>query len=289
MNGLMFRYTHRVPDVSKVIGALVAEMVIDRAEDIENDHIAFRTLGLPHLGVACLERIFLHYGYRRMDRYEFPEKKLAAYWYAPPADHFPRIFISELKVESLSQEAKNIILRYAGKVDRDPLATVDLDDASAVDAFLHASLWEVPHYWEYMALLQESEYAAWVIYNRYYLNHFTISVHNLRPGYDTIPDFNFFLERHGFKLNDAGGKFKMSADGLLWQSSTVSELVEARFADGDIHGIAGSYVEFAERKVLPAYEGLAPALIGRQHRREGFEAANANKIFESTYTSQLLK
>ena len=25
------------------------------------------------------------------------------------------------------------------------------------------------------------------------------------------------------------------------------------------------------------------------HRREGFEAANADKIFESTYTSQLLK
>ena len=35
-------------------------------------------------------------------------------------------------------------------------------------------------------LAEESEYAAWVIYNRYYLNHFTVSVHNLEDGYNTI-------------------------------------------------------------------------------------------------------
>ena len=50
------------------------------------------------------------------------------------------------------------------------------------------------------------EYAAWVIYNRYYLNHYTISVHNLQNGYGTIQEFNAFLERIGIKLNDAGGK-----------------------------------------------------------------------------------
>ena len=35
----------------------------------------------PNLGIQSLEKIFLHYGYRRMDHY-FPLQKLDAYWYA---------------------------------------------------------------------------------------------------------------------------------------------------------------------------------------------------------------
>ncbi len=56
---------------------------------------------------------------------------------------------------------------------------LDLDDAAAVVAFLHAPLWRTPTWADYIRLRDESEFAAWVIYNRYYLNHFTISVHNL--------------------------------------------------------------------------------------------------------------
>ena len=130
------------------------------------------------------------------------------------------------------------------------------------------------------------EYAAWVIYNRYYLNHFTISVHNLPEGYNTIAGFNDFLERHGFTLNSAGGRIKQSPDGLLLQSATVAGRIEALFAGGENKMIAGSYVEFAERKVLPEYAGMSSDTLGRQHRREGFEARNADKIFESTYRSQ---
>ena len=59
------------------------------------------------------------------------------------------------------------------------------------------------------------------------------------------------------------------------QSSTVAEMINAPFAfqDGSrgLKEIAGSYVEFAERI----------------NGREGFEVGNADKIFESTFTSQL--
>jgi hypothetical protein len=51
--------------------------------------------------------------------------------------------------------------------------------------------------------------------------------------------------------------------------------------------IPGSYVEFAERKVLPQFQHLPVSQIRREHRREGFEAGNADKIFESTYKSQV--
>jgi len=74
-----------------------------------NDHIAFRTLRVPHLGIASFEKIFLHHGYQKKDYYYFEGKKLNAYWYAPPSAAYPRIFISELIVDELSVQAQQII------------------------------------------------------------------------------------------------------------------------------------------------------------------------------------
>lgn len=289
LKGLMDRYMERVPDVKKILEAMMREGAISAPEDIENDHIAFRTMGVPHLGIHSFEKIFLHYGYLKKDYYFFPEKKLNAYWYAPPEPKYPRIFVSELAVDMLSKQSQDIITRYTGEVGADPVDALDLDDAKQTDAFLHSSLWRIPSLADYQALAAESEYAAWVIYNRYYLNHFTISVHHLKEGYNTVSDFNRFLERNGLKLNDAGGKIKISRDGLLLQSATVAGMVEAVFAGGERISIAGSYVEFAERKPLDAYAGLSPHEITRERRREGFETANADKIFESTYSAQTTK
>ena len=286
MNGLMNRYQERVPDVKGILDAMVSEGIIANSEDIENDHIAFRTLGVPHLGIASFEKIFLHYGYEKRDYYNFEGKKLDAYWFSPPEPHHPRIFVSELRVGDLSEEARRIIHSYTQEVTSDPVDSLDLDNGEAVDAFLHQPLWRTPTLSDYRTLLKESEYAAWVIYNRYYLNHFTISVHNLPEGYATVAEFNAFLEKHGFKLNDSGGKVKESPDGGLLQSSTVAQMMEAEFAGGDTYPISGSYVEFAERRVLPDFANLPPDQIQRQHRRDGFEAGNADKIFESTYTTQ---
>ena len=286
LDGLIRRYKERVPDVALIMNAMIAEGIIQTEKDIENDHIAFRTLGVLHLGVGSLEKIFLHYGYIKRDYYFFPEKKLNAWWYAPPVPGLPRIFISELRVGDLSAGAQQIIHRYTERIQADPVDSLDLNDSVAVDEYLHSSSWDLPELADYETLAQESEYAAWAIYNRYYLNHFTLSVHNLPKGYDTLEAFNAFLERHGIVLNDAGGKIKRSPDGDLLQSSTVAGMVEAAFAGGAHKRIPGSYVEFAERRVLAPYRHLPEDQITSAHRREGFEAANANKIFESTYMEQ---
>jgi hypothetical protein len=290
LDGLMARYRAHVPDVPRLVSALQREGVIGSEDDIENDHIAFRTLGVPHLGIASLEQVFLHHGYARRDRYDFPQKKVTAHWYAPPADSFPRVFISELRVGELSPEARRVVHSYTDGVTGDPVRALDLDDATQVVAFLHAPLWRTPTWADYARLRDESEFAAWVIYNRYYLNHFTLAVHHFPPGLDTVEGFNRFLEAHGFTLNDSGGKAKVSADGKLVQSSTVAVMVEAAFDDGrggvERHPIPGSYVEFAERRVLDAFAHLEPGQVRREHRREGFEAASADRIFESTFTSQ---
>lgn len=49
---------------------------------------------------------------------------------------------------------------------------------------------------------------------------------------------------------------QVSPDGLLLQSSTVSDTERYTFAGGEEKDIAGSYVEFAERRsVLPVGAG----------------------------------
>lgn len=289
MGMLMIRYADRVPDVKKVINDLIRENVIQSENDISNDHIAFRTMGVEYLGIASLEKIFMHYGYTKKDHYSFEGKKLDAYWYAPPSPEFPRIFISELRVKDLSSLAQQIIYSYTNEVKSDPVDALDMNDPVEVGNFLHTSLWRIPTKSDYLSLLNESEYAAWVIYNRYYLNHYTISVHYLKDGFNTLEAFNDFLERNGIKLNDAGGKIKVSPDGLLLQSSTVAQVIEASFAGDEKYTIAGSYVEFAERKVLPQFATIPREERKREHLREGFEANNADKIFESTFTSQINK
>jgi hypothetical protein len=289
MEGLMKQYSERVPDVERIIAGMLSTGIIKDRSEIENDHIAFRTIGVPLLGIQSLEKIFCHYGYEKKDYFRFEGKKLDAYWFAPPSPKFPRIFISELKVEELSQEAQSIILSYTNEVKADPLDTIDLDDPHAVAAFLHTPLWRLPKLSDYGRLLQESEYASWVIYNRYYLNHYTISVHQLKEGYNTLDQFNQFLESIGIQLNDAGGKTKVSGDGLLLQSSTVAQIITATFDNNESYDIAGSYVEFAERRVLPAFENMPKTSLQREHYRDGFETSNADKIFESTFTDQVLK
>jgi hypothetical protein len=98
--------------------------------------------------------------------------------------------------------------------------------------------------------------------------------------------FNDLLKDAGIALNNAGGEIKVSKDGLLRQSSTVAHTVESSFEGGDSHAIAGSYVEFAERLVLPQFADLSEENLTNVHRREGFEAGNADKIFESTFSHQ---
>lgn len=291
LHGLMQRYSQRVPEVGRVVECMIDEGIIDHPSQIENDHIAFRTLGVAHLGIASLEKIFLHHGYQRRDAFRFDQKKLNAFWYSPPDPIYPRVFLSELCVDELSPAVQATIRSYTSQITADPVDRLDLHDGSQVDHFLHSPLWKVPSLADFRQLASESEYAAWVIYNRYYLNHFAISVHCLPNGYRTIDQFNEFLRRHHFSLNDAGGVVKISRDGLLKQSSTVAEMVEATFRSQDgkpvIHQIAGSYIEFAERLPLPGcVEQASQALRSRDQRRDGFEVSNADKIFESTYSGQ---
>jgi hypothetical protein len=287
LDGLFFTYKERVPYVSKITRAMIKQNLVSSQSQILNDRIAFRTLGVNHLGVKSFEKIFLHYGYKKRDFFRFDKKKLKASWYSPPEYNLPRIFISELCVDELSKKSQEIINSYVNVVKMDPVNDINLNDVSEVVSFFRSPLWKLPSLKDYKFLLNESEYASWVIYNRYYLNHYTISVHELPEGYRTLEKFNKFLMNLGVKLNDSGGLIKISKDGLLKQSSTIANKVLAKFKNNEKSYIAGSYVEFAERKVLPEYSHLKE--IKDFHRRDGFETGNADLIFESTFSDQVNK
>src|SRR6056300_25291 len=289
LEGLFSTYAEHVPDVNWITNAMIDAGYIGKQEDILNDHIAFRTMGVQHLGIQSLEKIFLHFGYKREDFYRFEKKKLNAYWYSPPSEEYPRVFISELCVDELSEKAQTIIHEYTNSVNYDPVNKLNLENSDDVVSFFSTPLWEIPTWSDYQFLLNESEYAAWVIYNRYYLNHYTISVHALPEPFNQLEAFNAFLKEIGIQLNTSGGEIKTSGDQLLRQTSSVANTVRASFADQKSKVIAGSYVEFAERSPLPEFADLPAAELRREHRREGFETANADRIFESTFTSQLKK
>ncbi len=285
MDALFTPYKKSVTDVEKIVNSLISNQIIKSEEEIVNDHIAFRTLGVPNLGIASIEKLFLHYGYEKKDYYNFEEKKLDAFWYAPPSPKYPRIFISELRVNELPDHAKNIISEYTNAIQQDPVDQINLDDAQVVGGFFYKPLWKLPTISDYKSLEEVSEYAAWVIYNRYYLNHYTISVHELKPPFNSLEKFNTLLNEIGVELNSSGGVIKTSKDGLLKQSSSVAKMVNATFRNGESLKIAGSYVEFAER--LPINDAEAKENSDKSTElRDGFESANADKIFESTYKAQ---
>lgn len=279
LKSLMSSYLQKVPDARKVLRLLDGHTVT-------NDHIAFRTIANEHLGISSVERIFLKCGYTKRDPYFFETKKLNAYWYSPPRENYPRIFLSELRVNELSEAAQTILHKYTNDITSDPMqAVIDFEDTdptilgASMARYLQSPIWKKDPTWEdYTALSEESEYAAWVLAtNSFAMNHFTISVDTLSPPLNDLTAFNAFLTQHDIPLNRPESPIQTSGDGLLLQSSTKAAMTKF----DDTHSIPSAYVEFAERKVLPEYRHLSNPLY--RHRREGFETSNADVIFESTF------
>ena len=276
------RYRVATPTLDAVRATLVACGALPPTGTFDNDHVAFRTFGVPGLGIAAVERLVRASGYERRDDFAFAAKRLDATWFAPPLAAMPRIFVSELRVDELSPTARRLVTSYADAVARERARLCDPQDADSIDAFLARTPWPVPTYAAFRTLLEESEYAAWVVALGHMLNHQTFSVHTMRNGYRAIETLVGEIARAGHALAETGGAIKTSADGLLRQASTRADDITYTFACGRTERIAGSYVEFAERGIFAAYADLPLDAIERHHRRDGFETQNADRIFEST-------
>lgn len=270
------RYWDRTPTAVTIMGLL--QSLTGTGSPIYFDHLAFRTFAAPSLGIDSIGSMFTDFGYKKMDMLSFPGKKLTAYWYAPPEDevHLPRVFISELRVDELSPEAQQVIDNYTKQQQGQAGRYASLCAATGMLP------WQAPTLQDHAILLKESEYAAWTLANGYNLNHAAVSVHRLKGLKNGIEGLNDDLVSRGFAMNEEGGILKVSPDVGLVQSSTVADQIPFKFDKGQEGMVAGSYLEFAQRAVLPQYQHLQEHEITEHHRRDGFEVGNADKIFEST-------
>ncbi|MDD7805947.1 MAG: DUF1338 domain-containing protein [Endozoicomonas sp. (ex Botrylloides leachii)] len=229
---------------------------------IINDHIALRTFNLPKVNLEKIALPFVRAGYKPEGEYEFPGRKLFARHFQHNQPELPKIFISELLVKELSPQARNIIEGLVSQVDEKEVLKED---------FCHSGRpWSIDIQ-SYEELLKESEYAAWVAAHGFQANHFTVSINHLESDQD-ISQVNSKIIDAGFKMNDVGGVIKGSPNVLLEQSSTMAKNVTVSFSDGD-REVPGCFYEFAKRY---------PMIDGKLY--QGFVAASADKIFESTHS-----
>ncbi len=243
--------------------AEIRSMLRESGEQVENDHVAFRTLAASGLGIAELEPRILGLGYEVQDDYEFPEKHLRARAYVCSGS--PRIFLSELLVAELSHKAQALLQAVADQAKKAL--------PNGLDAFWAGRLWEPLAYADYEALAEESEYAGWLSALGLRPNHFTVSINALRR-LRSVEAVLGFVEAAGFRINKIGGRVKGTPGELLEQGSTLADRVEVEFAGGERHEIPTCYYEFALR-----HRGANGVLY------EGFVASSASRIFESTNRS----
>lgn len=242
----------------------ISDVLTREGEEIQNDHIALRTFNHPRVSVDVIARPFLESGYKYMGDYHFPEKKLYAKHYEHSDRSQPKIFISELKLQEFSPALQKTVGEL---VDQIPAGMEHQFDFSSI-----GRPWKVTTK-IYQDLLKESDYAAWVSAFGYRPNHFTVFINNLKKFNDIVV-LNNFLKAEGFKLNASGGEIKGSKEVCLEQSSTLANNIEVEFQDGKLT-IPACYYEFAKRYPLQNGELY-----------QGFVAASADKIFESTNRGQ---
>lgn len=250
-------YINMTPQAEAIHNALT-----QRGESVQNDHVAFRTFNRGPIRLECLEPFILEMGYERFEPYHFSGKKLDAWGYIHPDANKPRIFLSELRVEELSDQAQSIIQKLIDQID-----AKDIADASI---FWRGTLWATPSWEDYQALAEESEYAAWLSVIGLRCNHFTVNVNALN-SINGIEAMNLLVEDLGYTINSSGGRVKGSPAVLLEQASTKASVQAFTFADGQQHDVTTCYYEFAKRYFDDN---------GKLY--QGFVAASADKIFEST-------
>ena len=242
----------------------VSDLLTSQGEVVHNDHIALRTFNHPRVNVDVIAKPFLESGYVFKGDYHFEEKKLYAKHYEHADSSMPKIFISELMLEKFSKSLQEKV----GKLIEQIPAGLELQyDFSSI-----GRPWEITTE-DYNELLKESDYAAWVSAFGYRPNHFTVFINDLKK-YSEIIVLNEFLKNNGVKLNSSGGEIKGSKEVCLEQSSTLANNIEVSFTDGDLT-IPACYYEFAKRYTLSNGELY-----------QGFVAASADKIFESTSKGQ---
>lgn len=238
----------------------VAQLLTKRGDVIINDHIALRTFAHDRVDIEVLDRAFVDGGYEPIESYEFKDKHLVACHYEHAEPGMPKVFISSLLVDECSQSLRDIAHSLVGQIPKG----LEADWRFAASG----RTWPMDSK-TYRALLEESQYAAWLAAFGYVANHFTIAAHKLKTV-TSLTELNDVLIAAGLPLNETGGLIKGSPAVGLEQSSTMAASINVKFSDCE-ESIPSCYYEFAYRH--PKADG---SLF------QGFIADSATNLFTST-------
>lgn len=252
------QYTQQNPEALAIYQLFKA-----RGEKVVNDHIALRTFDDPRVDINVLGAFFTKLGYEASGNYQFTSKHLIALHYEHKAN-LPKIFISQLQTREFSPFLQQQVQACVNAVPKTLLSDIAL--------LYSGSHWPLD-YAIYQQLLAESEYAAWLYVFGWRANHFTVAVNYLQ-SLTSLEAVNDFLKQQQLTLNTAGGEIKGTPAELLEQSSTMANKVMVQFKQGEF-AVLNSYYEFARRY---------PDQNGKLY--QGFIAASADKIFESTHINR---
>lgn len=263
---------------------------------VVNDHIALRTLktntGDQPSGIQAMRRVFEPLGYVEKAQYTFKVKKLFAVHFEHPDPIQPKIFVSELQVDELPNDAKEAILRNVGETPdrlsekaKSLLAETEVnkslsetDAERLVDELYHyfRRPWRTPLREDVEFLNEHSQYAAWTLLHGNSVNHFTAFInHQNHPQWTDIESTIKGLIEAGVPMKD---NIEGEPGSKLRQSSTkaVMEKCEVREKDGSIGKIEWSYAyyELAERNDI--------MIDGKMQQFTGFLGEQATHLFEMT-------
>ena len=319
MKNLFRRYaaqTGSIGDVLKEIEREEREESRGGVEDALLDHVAFRTFKGVHEDVRFVNvKRFLvkELQYRESgETLVFPKKKVKATWLKPPVPLMPRAFVSEIDVEAFEDERMTAIVRKAIDSRREEPRGAALEDLFREQKRGAFSLCKNVTKEEYEYVAKKSEYVAWLLINGpEFVNHFALAMHRCRSeafscasgeemSTKVVEKISKIARLNGAEDNRV---MNVSDDKKLWQFSTVSDdFLEVNALGEKLKG-CGAYIEFAYREFMldgrnkenagncsssgSGSENNAEKRIKKLEeeealRRDGFEVANADAIFEST-------
>lgn len=283
------RYLGRTPTASRAI-----ELLDSRGCYLHNDHVALRSFTdvTCGSGLAFLESLFLPFGYAAEDWLEIPGLPLNARWYEPPeSTNWPKVFISELRVAQLPDQAARLVRERVGgyylpdgEAHANARAAFASKNASALADLMEDVPWARAFNAEDEAALRALarkdgapasalEYCTWTLTHAHRWNHLTLLVNTLGAGSPvrSLSSLNSLLLAEGFDLNPAAGAdghTQGSAAKKLEQSSTVADTAPHVFGCGTTRTVPTAFLELIER-----HDGFRAFLGG-----------NARGIFDSTST-----
>lgn len=282
--GLLAKLVTAVPD-----GRLYAEEQVSAGRKIVFDHGALRTVDsadngdLPR-GRHAFTRILEPLGFFDAKTYPLDRLNMTGYAYrhADLCDDIAQFFVSELHPGRFSEAFRDAVARVVS-TSRDPLNSEHLAILRRLKTTRHVSLLDavklLPALYaafdrqhglfsesDYQILLEESAEMAWIATEGNFFNHLADRVPNLQATVDEQRR----LERN---LKDT---IEVSESGNVSQTAYKSNRVKKTFTNPDGTSVektvAGSFVEFIQRKVDPV-----------THRLDlNFDSRNAQGIFKMT-------